>query len=65
MGEVIMKSVEKKQVYAEPSIIDVGSVESLTAGHGTPVGDPPHDGTTGYYDASKNLGNAEIDLSDC
>lgn len=48
--------------YDAPRIIQVGTVAAFTAGHSEPVGDPPHDGTTGWYNAAKNLTDAEVDL---
>jgi hypothetical protein len=48
--------------YDAPRIVEVGTVAAFTAGHSEPVGDPPHDGTTGWFNAAKNLTGAEVDL---
>ncbi len=55
-------TVDKKRSYGSPSIINVGSVETVTQGYGSPVGDPPHNGTTGYYNANPFGINTEVDL---
>lgn len=57
-------TTETKRRYNTPSIINVGSIAILTAGSSDPVGDPPADGTTGYWNSAKNLTNAEADLGD-
>ncbi|WP_439534919.1 hypothetical protein [Polymorphobacter sp.] len=59
-----MRTDPSKSAYTAPDIIDVGDALSLTNGHGTPVGDAPHDGTTGYYNAAKNALSAEVELDD-
>jgi len=52
-----------KRRYKKPVIVNVGSIDALTTGHGDPVGDPPNDGTTGYYNsASGRARGAEVDL---
>jgi hypothetical protein len=55
----------RKRRYKAPAIVDVGSIGALTTGHSEPVGDPPQDGTTGYYNAAgANARYAEVDLED-
>lgn len=52
---------QNKRVYAAPRSIDVGGLAELTKGHGEPVGDPPHDGTTGWYNAAGLEDKIELD----
>lgn len=57
------ESTESKRRYRGPSLVVVGSVETVTKGHGTPVADMPPGTEYGYYDASKTLDDdAEVDL---
>ena len=51
-----------KRVYLAPQAVGVGKITELTKGHGTPVGDPPHDGTTGYYNAAGDDEEKSADL---
>ena len=55
-------ATQSKRPYSGPAIIDVGSIETLTTGSSSPVGDPPADGTTGYYNSAPTLQNAEVEL---
>ena len=50
--------------YSGPAIVDVGSVVAMTAGHSSPVGDDPHNGTTGYYNSAQIVGDLTVDLDD-
>lgn len=51
---------ETKRRYTGPAIVDVGKIDTVTMGHSEPVGDPPHDGTTGYYNSAGRL-ELEVD----
>jgi hypothetical protein len=52
-----------KRHYSQPDFAEVGSVECVTKGKGSPVADPPVGLGLGYYDASKVTDeNAQVDL---